>query len=92
MSGGWPVIGHAKSVTFRAGQANGVPCRVEWASWLLDVPQLTLELPAGLRERRRVRRLGDSEHRSAVASRRDGASLVVRECQTWIHGRPRGTP
>jgi hypothetical protein len=47
MGGGWPVLGHAKSVTLRVGQANGGPCRVEWAAWLLDMPQLTLELPAG---------------------------------------------
>ena len=47
VGGGWPVLGSAKSVTLRVGQANGGPCRVEWASWLLDMPQLTLELPAG---------------------------------------------
>ncbi len=50
MGGGWPVIGHAKSVTLRVGQANDGPCRVEWAAWLLDMPQLTLELPAGRTE------------------------------------------
>ncbi|HVA85015.1 MAG TPA: hypothetical protein VNF73_01730 [Candidatus Saccharimonadales bacterium] len=46
MGGGWPVLGSAKSVTLRVGQANGGPCRVDWASWLLDMPQCTLELPA----------------------------------------------
>ena len=45
MGGGWPVIRSAKSVTLRVGQANGEPCRVDWASWLLDMPHFTLELP-----------------------------------------------
>ncbi len=45
MGGGWPALGSAKSVTLCVGQANGGPCRVDWAAWLLDMPQFTLGLP-----------------------------------------------